>query len=111
MNRTFASLLFVAAAVFFAGCDGDPGAMGAQGAQGPAGPAGPAGPVGPVGPGGSPGSDGSTGPAGPAGPAGETDLALFARAGMDDPEYGTPRTVNGVNFVMSENPDEFNDWF
>jgi collagen triple helix repeat protein len=102
MNRTFASLLFVAAAVFFAGCDGDPGTMGAQGTQGPAGPAGPAGP------GGSTGSDGS---AGPVGPSGQTDLALFVRAGMDDPEYGTPRAVNDVDFVMSENPDEFADWF
>jgi hypothetical protein len=105
MNRTYASLLFVAAAVFFAGCDGDPGAMGAQGTQGPAGPTGPAGPSGP---------DGSTGPGGstgPAGPAGETDLALLARAAMDDPWYGQPRVVNDVNFVMSENPDEFNDWF
>lgn len=99
MNRTFSSLLFVAAAVFFAGCDGDPGTMGSQGDPGSPGAPG------------APGAPGDPGPQGPPGVPAETDLALFVRASMDDPEYGAPRTVNDVNFVMSENPDEFNDWF
>jgi hypothetical protein len=99
MNRNYASLLFLAAAVFFAGCDGDPGTMGTQGAAGPAGPSGPA------------GSDGAAGGPGPAGPAGETELAAFVRGSMDDPEYVEPRVVNDVNFVSNDNPSEFDDWF
>jgi hypothetical protein len=105
MNRSFASLLFVAAAVFFAGCDGDSGAMGDQG------PAGGAGAAGPAGPGASPGPGGPAGPAGPPGPAAQAELTAFARFGMDDPEYAVPRDLNDLDFVMSDNPNEFDDKF
>jgi hypothetical protein len=99
MTRNYGYLLFLSAAVFFAGCDSDPGAMGEPGAAGPAGPAGPTGPAGPE------------GPSGPAGTPGETDLAAFVRLGVDDPEYVEPRMVNDLNFVVTENPSEFDDWF
>jgi hypothetical protein len=102
MTRNYAYPLFIAAALFFAGCDGDPGTMGTPGATGAAGPAGPTG---------STGSDGATGAAGPSGPAGETELTAFVRGSMDDPEYVEPRVVNDVNFVSSDNPSEFDDWF
>ena len=102
MNRNVSSLLFVATAVFFAGCDGDPGMIGGVG------PAGPAGPSGPAGPGGSPGMTGQTGPMGT---AGETDLAAFVRWSADDPEYAEPRVIDNLNFVMTENENEFDDWF
>jgi len=102
MNRNYASLLFLAAAVLCAGCDGDPGAMGAQGSAGAAGSAGPGGPTGPAGPGAA---------TGPAGPAGETDFTAFARSGMDDPEYVEPRELNALHFVITENENAFDDWF
>ena len=102
MNRNYASLLFLAAAVFFAGCDGDPGETGTQGSAGAVGSTGPAGSTGSVGPGGS---------TGPAGPAGETDFTAFARSGMDDPEYVEPRELNALNFVITENENAFDDWF
>jgi hypothetical protein len=99
MTRNYGYLLFLSAAVLFAGCDGDPGAMGTAGSMGDAGPAGPAGPA------------GSTGPTGSPGTPGETDLAVFVRSGMDDPEYTQPRVVNDLNFVITANPSEFDDWF
>jgi hypothetical protein len=102
MNRNYASLLFLAAAVFFAGCDGDTGTPGSVGAAGNPGTAGPPGDA---------GTPGSPGPTGPVGPAGETDFAAFARSGMDDPEYVEPRDVNGLSFVMVENENAFDDWF
>ena len=102
MNRNYASLLFFAAAVFFAGCDGDTGAQGAAGAAGSTGPAGPAGPAGP---------GGSTGSTGSPGPAAQTDFTAFARSGMDDPEYVEPRDVNALNFVITENETAFDDYF
>jgi hypothetical protein len=105
MNRSVSSLLFVAPALFFAGCDGDPGMIGGTGPAGPAGPAGPTGPAGPS------GSTGAMGQAGPTGPAGETDLAAFVRFSADDPEYAEPRVIENLNFVMTENEDEFDDWF
>jgi hypothetical protein len=41
------------------------------------------------------------------------ELAVFARAGMTEPEDATPRTLNDVELVSSEdnNPSEFDDWF
>jgi hypothetical protein len=99
MTRNYGYLLFLSAAVFFAGCDGDSGAMGDPGIPGSAGAAGPAGPAGPAGSGGS------------AGIPGETDLTAFVRSGVDDPEYLEPRAVNDLNFVVTENPSEFDDWF
>ena len=35
----------------------------------------------------------------------------FARVGMDDPAYAMPLDLNDLDFVMSENPNEFDDWF
>ena len=90
MNRNVASLLFLAAAVFFAGCSNHPDSVGDTGSSG---------------------SSGSTGsPAVPA--SNETDdLATFARAGIVDPEYVEARLVNDINFVSDENPDAFTDVF
>jgi hypothetical protein len=96
MTRNYGYLLALAAAVFFAGCDGDSGAMGDASAPAPAGPAGPADPPGPT---------------GPDGTSEDTDLAAFVRFGMDDPEYGEPRMIDNLNFVVTENPSEFDDWF
>jgi hypothetical protein len=41
------------------------------------------------------------------------ELAAFARAGMVEAEDATPRTLNDVELVSSEddNPGEFDDWF
>lgn len=41
------------------------------------------------------------------------ELAAFARAGMVEPEDASPRTLNDVELVSSEdnNPSEFDDWF
>jgi hypothetical protein len=105
MNRNFASLLFVAAAAFCAGCDGGSGAMGEQGLAGVADPAVPPGPAG------SAGTPGTGSPAGPSGSNGPTDFVAFARVGMDDPEYAVPLDLNDLDFVMSENLNEFDDKF
>jgi hypothetical protein len=102
MNRSVSSLLFVATAIFFAGCDGDPGMIGEAGPAGPAGSTGPAGPA---------GSTGAMGQTGPMGTAGETDLAAFVRWSADDPDYAEPRVIDNLNFVMTENENEFDDWF
>lgn len=91
MNRHVASLLFLAAAVFFAGCSSHPDSFGEAA------------------PSGSSGSSGSTGS--PAMPVPDTDLTAFARAGIVDPESADARTVNDVSFVSDENPDAFNDVF
>lgn len=99
MNRTMASLLFLAAAVFFAGCSKHPDSFGEAGSTGSSG---------------SPGSTGSTGSTdGSSTPvSSETDdLATFARAGIADPEYVAARLVNDIDFVSDENPDAFNDIF
>ena len=99
MNRSVASLLFLAAAVFFAGCSNHPDSFGEAGSSGSSGASG------------STGSTGSTdGSATPV--STETDdLATFARAGIADPEYADARLVNDINFVSDENPDAFNDVF
>jgi hypothetical protein len=96
MNRNVASLLFLATAVFYAGCSSHPDSFGEVGSSGSAG---------------STGATGSTGsPAMPV--SNETDdLATFARAGIADPEYVEARLVNDINFVSDENPDAFNDVF
>ena len=99
MNRSVASLLFLAAAVFFAGCSDHPESFGEAGSSGSSGSSGASG---------STGSTGSTG--GSAMPV-DTDLAAFARAGIADPEYADARDVNDLNFVSDENPDAFNDVF
>jgi hypothetical protein len=105
MNRNVASLLFLATAVFFAGCSNHPDSFGEAGSSG------------------SSGTSNSTGSAGSAGSTGSTDgssttavaetddLATFARAGIADPEYVDARLVNDVSFVSDENPDAFNDLF
>ena len=87
MNRNVSALLFFAAATFIAGCSGGSSSAGM-------------------------GSTGSPSPTGP-GPAGQvdTDLEVFARAGMTDPEYVESRGVNDLTFVSNENPDAFADWF
>ena len=94
MNRNVASLLFLAAAVFFAGCSSHPDSFGEAAPSGSTG---------------SSGSSGSTGS--PAMPVPDTDLTAFARAGIVDPESADARTVNDVSFVSDENPDAFNDVF
>jgi hypothetical protein len=96
MNRNVASLLFLAAAVFFAGCSSHPDSFGEAGSSGSSG-SGPTGSTGSTG--------GSTTPV-----ASETDdLGTFARAGIADPEYVAARPVNDIDFVSDENPDAFND--
>ena len=107
MKRSVASLLFLASAVFFAGCSSHPDSFGeasssvSSGSSGSAGSAGSAGSTG-----GSAGSaDGS------AVPTETDDLATFARAGIADPEYVEARLVNDITFVSDENPDAFNDIF
>ncbi len=98
MNRNVASLLFLATAVFFAGCSSHPDSFGEAGSSGSTGSTG------------STGSSGSTGSATPV--SNETDdLATFARAGIADPENVEARVVNDINFVSDENPDAFNDVF
>ena len=89
MNRNRASLLFLAAAVFFAGCSSHPDSFGDTGSMG------------------STGSTGSTTPV----PSETDDLATFARAGIADPENVDARVVNDITFVSDENPDAFNDVF
>jgi hypothetical protein len=96
MNRNMASLLFLAAAVFLAGCSSHTDSFGEAGSSGSSGS-------------GSTGSTGSTG--GSATPSETDDLATFARAGIVDPEYVDARLVNDINFVSDENPDAFSDVF
>lgn len=64
------------------------------------------------------GSSGSAGgPAPPATPMPpsapvQQELAAFARAGMSDGEDSTPKGLNDVELVSTEdNPGEFDDWF
>ena len=93
MNRNVASLLFLAAAVSFAGCSSHPDSYGETASSG------------------STGSTGSTGDSAAPTPSETDDLATFARAGIADPEYVEARVVNDINFVSDENPDAFNDVF
>jgi hypothetical protein len=93
MNRNVASLLFLATAVFFAGCSSHPDSYGETSASG------------------SSGSTGSTDSSATPVPSETDDLATFARAGIADPEYAEARIVNDINFVSDENPDAFNDVF
>ena len=95
MNRNVASLLFLATAVFFAGCSNHPDSYGDSGSSGSTG---------------STGSTGSSGPATPV-PSETDDLATFARAGIADPANVDARLVNDITFVSDENPDAFNDVF
>ena len=90
MNRNVASLLFLAAAVFFAGCSSHPDSFGEAGSSG---------------------SSGASGSTGSTGSAMSTDLAAFARAGIADAESADAREVNDLTFTSDENPDAFNDVF
>jgi len=99
MNRNVASLLFLAAAVFFAGCSSHPDSFGEAGSSGSSGSSG------------STGSTGSTDSSAMPTPSETDDLATFARAGIADPEYVDARLVNDIDFVSDENPDAFNDVF
>ena len=101
MNQKVASLLFLSAAAFFAGCSNHPDSYGDTASPGSSA----------TGSTGSPGSPASTdGSAAPV--ANETDdLATFARAGIADPENVEARLVNDITFVSDENPDAFNDIF
>jgi len=96
MNRSVASLLFLAAAVFFAGCSSHPDSYGETSSSGSSG---------------STGSMGSTDNSATPVPSETDDLATFARAGIADPEFADARIVNDINFVSDENPDAFNDVF
>ena len=96
MNRNVASLLFLAAAVFFAGCSSHPDSYGEAASSGSSG---------------SPSSTGSTGSSATPVPSETDDLGTFARAGIADPEYVAARLVNDIDFVSDENPDAFNDIF
>ena len=96
MNRNVASLLFLAAAVFFAGCSSHPDSFGEAGSSGSSD---------------STGSTGSTDSSATPVSTETDDLATFARAGIADPEYVDARVVNDINFVSDENPDAFNDVF
>ena len=87
MNRSMASLLFLAAAVFVGGCSSHSDSFGEASSSG------------------SSGSTGSTGS------AMSTDLAAFARAGIADAESADAREVNDLTFTSDENPDAFNDVF
>jgi hypothetical protein len=93
MNRNVASLLFLAAAVFFAGCSSHPDSFGDAGSSG------------------SMGSTGSSDSSATPVPSETDDLATFARAGIADPEYADARLVNDITFVSDENPDAFSDVF
>ncbi len=73
--------LLIGAALLFAACKGDTGALGPQGIQGPAGPQGSQGIIGPSGPQGAQGATGLTGPAGPAGPAGALTNVVYSAWG------------------------------
>jgi hypothetical protein len=97
MKVRLAILLLAAGLV--AACEGDPGTMGTNGLVGPTGPAG------------SPGAMGPAGPQGPPAPPVQMDLAMFARSGMSQPEYGMPRSLNDLDLVSNDNPSEFDDWF
>ena len=99
MNRNVASLLFLASAVFFAGCSSHPDSFGEAGSAGSSSSSG------------SAGSAGSTGSSATAAPSETDDLATFARAGIADPAYVDARLVNDITFVSDENPDAFNDIF
>jgi hypothetical protein len=70
--------LLIGAALFFAACKGDTGAVGPQGIQGPAGSQGLAGPIGPSGPQGATGATGAVGPVGPVGPAGSLTNVVYS---------------------------------
>jgi hypothetical protein len=93
MNRSMASLLFLAAAVFVGGCSSHSDSFGEASSSG------------------SSGSSGSTGSTGSTGSAMSTDLAAFARAGIADAESADAREVNDLTFTSDENPDAFNDVF
>jgi hypothetical protein len=54
---------------------------------------------------------GPAGPQGPPAPPVQMDLAVFARSGMSQPEYGVPRSLNDLDLVSNDNPSEFDDWF
>jgi hypothetical protein len=99
MNRKVASLLFLAAAVFFAGCSSHPDSYGEAASSGSSGGTG------------STGSTGSTDSSVTPAPSETDDLATFARAGIADPEFADARLVNDITFVSDENPDAFNDVF
>jgi hypothetical protein len=99
MNRSVASLLFLATAVFFAGCSSHPDSYGETSASGSSGSSS------------STGSTGSTDSSATPVSSETDDLATFARAGIADPEYADARIVNDINFVSDENPDAFNDVF
>jgi len=105
MNRSMASLLFLATAVFFAGCSSHPDSVGEAGSSGSSGASGSTGSTG------STNSTDSTGSTGSSAMPVDTDLAAFARAGIADPEYADAREVNDLTFVSDENPDAFNDVF
>jgi hypothetical protein len=94
-----ASLLFLATAVFLAGCSNHPDSYGEAGSSGSSGSTGSTGSTGAI--------DSSATPA----PSETDDLATFARAGIADPEYADARLVNDIAFVSDENPDAFNDVF
>jgi hypothetical protein len=102
MNRSVASLLFLAVAVFFAGCSSHPDSYGETSASGSSGSSGSTS---------STGSTGSTDSSATPVSSETDDLATFARAGIADPEYADARIVNDINFVSDENPDAFNDVF
>jgi len=86
MNRNYASLLFFAAAVFFAGCDGDPGTAGSPGL--------------PVLPAVRSPRDRQALPVGRSRRSGRGDRLYGLRALRDGrPEYVEPRAVNDLSFV------------
>ena len=99
MNRSLASLLFLAAAVFVGGCSSHSDSFGEASSSGSSGSSG------------STGSTGSTDSSAMPTPSETDDLATFARAGIADPEYVDARLVNDIDFVSDENPDAFNDVF
>ena len=105
MNRSVASLLFFAAAVFIAGCSSHSHSFGEASSSGSSGSSGSSDSTSPT------GSTGSTASSGGSAMPVDTDLAAFARAGIADPEYADAREVNDLTFVSDENPDAFNDVF
>ena len=90
MNRSMASLLFLAAAVFVGGCSSHSDSFGESAPSG---------------------SSDSSGSTGSTSSAMSTDLAAFARAGIADAESADAREVNDLTFTSDENPDAFNDVF
>jgi hypothetical protein len=81
-----------------AACNGGGDEMGGSGGASPTGGAGPAGPM---------------GPSGPQGPAASTptDMTAFALATIDDPEFGEPRELNSIEWVISDEPSAFDGEF